>query len=354
MFYNCTSLTTAPATLSAPLNFACYLQMFYGCTSLTTAPNLPQTTLYTSCYNAMFYNCSSLTTAPELPATVLVANCYNAMFYGCSSLNYVKCLATDLTAVSSSALSGWLDRVAQTGTFVQAVGAKFAPGPSGIPFGWTTQDSNGILGFKYVEQKVAQAATEADLELPSALDTYIFAVYGQDDNLRVITTTLTSAAGLSVTYPVGSYETMSYTTNSSGMKEIEESEVLRVSKARIYNSEYDAKPFIAQCLYVSSKVRFRNVNNSNQYLQMGGQNILNFGSSSAYWEYFASLKDGYYYNVMRWTSTSYGNNRYLKQSTIISPTAGDCSLDVGSDYSSSSAIGNSVPRYYKRVSYYVS
>ena len=38
----------------------------------------------------MFYNCSSLTTAPELPATTLAGNCYNGMFNGCTSLKRIK------------------------------------------------------------------------------------------------------------------------------------------------------------------------------------------------------------------------------------------------------------------------
>ena len=57
-----------PATTLAPY---CYARMFYDCTSLTTAPELPATTLVNRCYQYMFYDCSSLTTAPALPATTL-------------------------------------------------------------------------------------------------------------------------------------------------------------------------------------------------------------------------------------------------------------------------------------------
>ena len=77
-----------PATTLAS---RCYSQMFYNCTSLTTAPELPATTLATECYLYMFYNCTSLTTAPELPATTFATACYPYMFNNCSNLNYIKC-----------------------------------------------------------------------------------------------------------------------------------------------------------------------------------------------------------------------------------------------------------------------
>ena len=67
-------------------NNYCYYRMFYNCTSLTTAPALPATTLADYCYNYMFRGCTSLTTAPALPATTLASYCYDSMFYGCKSL----------------------------------------------------------------------------------------------------------------------------------------------------------------------------------------------------------------------------------------------------------------------------
>lgn len=59
---------------------------------------LPATTLVSNCYSNMFYGCTSLTQAPELPATTLASECYRNMFYGCSNLNYIKMLATDISA----------------------------------------------------------------------------------------------------------------------------------------------------------------------------------------------------------------------------------------------------------------
>ena len=140
MFYGCTSLTTAPALPATTLTNQCYLLMFENCTSLTTAPALPATTLADSCYNSMFSNCTSLTTAPELPATTLNIMCYDSMFQGCTSLNYIKCLATDISA--SNCTRYWVDGVASTGTFVKNPNMSgWTTGNSGIPNGWTVQDA---------------------------------------------------------------------------------------------------------------------------------------------------------------------------------------------------------------------
>ena len=140
MFQNCTSLTTAPSVLPATtLTNYCYAYMFRGCTSLETAPELPATKLATYCYNSMFYGCTSLITAPELPAKTLAGNCYRYMFYSCSSLNYIKCLATDISATNCT--SSWLKGVASSGTFVKnASMTSWTTGVNGIPTGWTVQN----------------------------------------------------------------------------------------------------------------------------------------------------------------------------------------------------------------------
>ena len=87
LFYNCTSLTQAPALPATTLAYDCYGSMFKGCSSLTKAPELPAMTLATYCYSNMFKGCSSLTKAPELPAMTLANSCYYGMFEGCISLN---------------------------------------------------------------------------------------------------------------------------------------------------------------------------------------------------------------------------------------------------------------------------
>lgn len=141
MFDGCKSLTTAPSALPATtLASNCYEYMFYGCSSLTTAPELPATTLANRCYGNMFLSCTSLITAPELPATNLKGNCYYQMFYGCTKLNYIKCLATDISAYNCT--YNWVDGVAPTGTFVKAPSmTSWTTGVKGIPNGWAVVEN---------------------------------------------------------------------------------------------------------------------------------------------------------------------------------------------------------------------
>ena len=140
MFIECTSLKTAPQLPSKSLANDCYLRMFDTCRSLTKVQTkLPATTLTEKCYNSMFNGCTSLTTAPELPATTLTTNCYQSMFSGCSKLNYIKCLATSISA--SYCTLGWVSGVAANGTFVKASGmSSWTTGVNGIPKNWTVQD----------------------------------------------------------------------------------------------------------------------------------------------------------------------------------------------------------------------
>lgn len=134
-FRGCTGLITSPKIIPANTKSGSHGLMFSGCTSLISAPELPQTTLESSCYLSMFANCTSLTTAPELPAGILKSTCYYSMFDGCTNLNYIKCLATDISA--SNSMSNWLRNVSATGTFVKKAGVTIPSGESGIPNGWT-------------------------------------------------------------------------------------------------------------------------------------------------------------------------------------------------------------------------
>ena len=117
-------------------------RIFHGATNLISAEHLilPVTTLYNGCYYGMFKGCRSLTTAPELPATTLAPYCYEEMFYYCTSLNYIKCLATDISATECTYM--WLNNAAASGTFVKNPDMNDWPtGISGIPSGWTVIDA---------------------------------------------------------------------------------------------------------------------------------------------------------------------------------------------------------------------
>lgn len=141
LFAHSSELTSAenlilPATT---LTEYCYVAMFGGCTNLTKAPELPATTLAEGCYQEMFYGCTSLTTAPELPATTLTQGCYASLFQYCTRLNYIKCLATNISA--DNCTGAWVDGVASTGTFVKAASMNdWTTGNNGIPANWTIEN----------------------------------------------------------------------------------------------------------------------------------------------------------------------------------------------------------------------
>lgn len=114
--------------------------LFKGNTKIMSDPNkpllLPATTLSSSCYKTMFYGCSKLERAPVLPASTLVANCYESMFTDCLNLNYIKCLATYISA--SECTKNWVNGVAEEGKFVKAANfTGWSTGDDDIPSGWT-------------------------------------------------------------------------------------------------------------------------------------------------------------------------------------------------------------------------
>ena len=135
LFYNCTALIQAPELPTTTLTEWCYYGMFWDCTSLTQAPELPATTLSSGCYDHMFSGCTSLVQAPELPATTLEIACYHAMFSGCNKLNYIKCLATDISA--SNCTNNWVAGVSATGDFYAPASIVWTQYVSGMPAGWT-------------------------------------------------------------------------------------------------------------------------------------------------------------------------------------------------------------------------
>ena len=138
--FSFTPLTSAPQLPATTLAASCYNSMFSYCTNLTSAPELPATIVAYSCYETMFYRCTSLTSAPELPAPTLDLSCYYNMFEYCSSLNYVKCLATDISATNCT--RQWLNSVAANGTFIKdSAMSSWTTGVDGIPSGWTVQNA---------------------------------------------------------------------------------------------------------------------------------------------------------------------------------------------------------------------
>jgi len=141
LFEGCSGLKSAPELPATTLSSYCYRKMFRGCTGLTKAPELPATTLSNCCYQTMFENCSNMTTGPDLPALTLSGGCYQYMFKGCSSLNYIKMMATNISA--SNCLGEWMNGVSSTGTFIKNSSATWTTtGINGVPTGWTVETAS--------------------------------------------------------------------------------------------------------------------------------------------------------------------------------------------------------------------
>ena len=111
-----------------------FSNLFRYCNIMNVDENFLQaTTLEISCYNNMFAS-STLITAPVLPAISLKDSCYHKMFNECHNLNYIKMLATDISAYRS--MDDWVYDVSPTGTFVKNPEATWEVyGNSGIPEG---------------------------------------------------------------------------------------------------------------------------------------------------------------------------------------------------------------------------
>ena len=118
---------------------SCFKSLFYNCASLTTAPALPATTLVANCYRGMFRGCTSLTTAPALPASALALNCYREMFYGCTKLSSIEVSFASWTQAENQTLA-WVISVASSGTFTKPAALAVEYGYNRIPTGWTVID----------------------------------------------------------------------------------------------------------------------------------------------------------------------------------------------------------------------
>lgn len=117
----------------------CYRALLANCVELTIAPELPATSLNTGCYYYMFDWCQALASAPVLAAPTLAYEAYYGMFHTCSNLNYIKCLATDISA--TNCLKEWTNGVASAGTFVKEENTVWTTGSAGIPKNWIVYDS---------------------------------------------------------------------------------------------------------------------------------------------------------------------------------------------------------------------
>lgn len=144
---NTNSLLCKNAESVTSAHAACFFRLFYNCTSLLTAPELPSTTISSTCYANMFTNCTSLVTALELPATTLSGYAYYQMFYNCTQLQEIRTIMTNISFVMC--LEQWLTGVAAQGDFYCPAELTIPTGASGIPSGWTRKNIQDTIPLNF-------------------------------------------------------------------------------------------------------------------------------------------------------------------------------------------------------------
>ena len=136
------TITTAPnLPVSKVIPSTCYANMFNKCRMLSFVDNIELSAdeIGDSACLQMFYLCPRIGISPVLKIKTLGNNCYKNMFNGCTDLNYIKCLATDISATDCT--YDWVSGVSATGTFVKSANMSgWTTGVSGIPAGWTVED----------------------------------------------------------------------------------------------------------------------------------------------------------------------------------------------------------------------
>jgi len=215
------------------LTNCCYRGMFANATGLTEAPEIPATTLATSACCYMFENCA-ITKAPELLALTVPSFCYRGMFTGCTSLNYIKCLATNISA--SNCIQDWVVNVSPSGTFVKNPNMNGWPrGNSGIPTNWILIDDGTpdtpIINFNGLEIELLCNTQEASIyyqlnhsgsyslySTPILInsDTFI-ECYAEKDSLSSITTSMTCEYDSRTIYEYSNEVISSWTYNNSAI-----------------------------------------------------------------------------------------------------------------------------------------
>lgn len=161
LFFGCTKLIYADELiLPTKLGYThCFYRLFRGCSNLLTSPNLFDIDAsQRNTFQEMFHSCSKLSSEISINSTNPGTQGYNAMFYGCGQLNYIKMLATDISA--SNCLYNWVQGVSATGIFVKHIDAQWTTtGSSGVPTNWTVIYYDPTDDKYYTDQT---KATECD------------------------------------------------------------------------------------------------------------------------------------------------------------------------------------------------
>ena len=131
---------------------------------------LPATTLTEGCYDNMFSGCKGIEKAPELPAPTLVKDCYQEMFAGCSKLNYVKCLATDISAEGCT--KNWLTNAGTEATgekVLETLVPMTSGSDDGVPDGWTARTDGakkaGSISYSDKDAQIKKTLADDDFTI---------------------------------------------------------------------------------------------------------------------------------------------------------------------------------------------
>ena len=141
-------------------NTRTFYRVFYGCKivdadSILDAYTGFYSTSVTNAFEGMFMNCTMLQKAPRLPLQTLNEGTYKNMFSGCTNLNYIKCLATNISATDCT--QNWVAGVqTNSGTFVKDDNmTSWTSGNNGIPTNWTVKN-NSDVGMKIQFRKYSE------------------------------------------------------------------------------------------------------------------------------------------------------------------------------------------------------
>ena len=118
-----------------------YLRLFYQCSSLVTAPQLRATELSRSSYDAIFCWCTSLQIVPEILATTLAPGCFAFAFQHCHVLSSLTVNFTSFTGTDY-----WIEDTSSSGTFYcpTALGTNetITRGNNNCPTNWTVVNTD--------------------------------------------------------------------------------------------------------------------------------------------------------------------------------------------------------------------
>ncbi len=114
-----------------------FCKLFFNCSTLVSAPDLTAETLTQNCYNSMFQGCTALERAPNISATSYAKGCMSYIFSGCSSLKYIEVPFTSWkTPTEETFTTSWVKDVAENGIFISPESLEPANGQSAKPTKW--------------------------------------------------------------------------------------------------------------------------------------------------------------------------------------------------------------------------